>query len=146
MTDRGKEAGREEERDREWDQRRRKPLEGHRVVHQDAWQFAELFRGAAHDNGWDEGCLARRNGKQTSMARVRNLILVLGDQLTPNLSSLAAGDPARDRVLMAELHDEATYVRHHKKKIAFLFSAMRHFAGELRSTRMGRRLREAGRS
>ena len=66
------------------------------------------------------------------MAAVRNLILVLGDQLTPTLSSLAAGDPARDRVLMAELHDEATYVRHHKKKIAFLFSAMRHFAEELR--------------
>ncbi len=67
------------------------------------------------------------------MASVRNLILVLGDQLTPTLSSLAAGDPARDRVLMAELHDEATYVRHHKKKIAFLFSAMRHFAKELRA-------------
>jgi deoxyribodipyrimidine photolyase-related protein len=63
----------------------------------------------------------------------RNLILVLGDQLTCTLSSLAAGDPARDRVLMAELHDEATYVRHHKKKIAFLFSAMRHFAEELRA-------------
>ena len=27
---------------------------------------------------------------------------------------------------------EATYVGHHKKKIAFLFSAMRHFAEELR--------------
>ncbi|WP_221793261.1 cryptochrome/photolyase family protein [Aquisediminimonas sediminicola] len=67
------------------------------------------------------------------MTGVRNLILVLGDQLTPTLSSLAAGDPSRDRVLMAELHDEATYVRHHKKKIAFLFSAMRHFAEELRS-------------
>ena len=67
------------------------------------------------------------------MAKVRNLILVLGDQLTPTLSSLAAGDPARDRVLMAELHDEATYVRHHKKKIAFLFAAMRHFAEELRA-------------
>ena len=67
------------------------------------------------------------------MASVRNLILVLGDQLTPTLSSLAAGDPARDRVLMAELHDEASYVRHHKKKIAFLFSAMRHFAKELRA-------------
>ncbi|MBU2090272.1 MAG: cryptochrome/photolyase family protein, partial [Alphaproteobacteria bacterium] len=66
------------------------------------------------------------------MAGVRNLILVLGDQLTPGLSSLAAGDPARDLVLMAELQDEASYVRHHKKKIAFLFSAMRHFAGELR--------------
>jgi deoxyribodipyrimidine photolyase-related protein len=67
------------------------------------------------------------------MAKVRNLILVLGDQLTPTLSSLATGDPARDRVLMAELHDEATYVRHHKKKIAFLFAAMRHFAEELRA-------------
>ena len=66
------------------------------------------------------------------MGGVRNLILVLGDQLTPTLSSLAAGEPARDLVLMAELHDEATYVRHHQKKIAFLFSAMRHFAEELR--------------
>lgn len=66
------------------------------------------------------------------MTPVRNLILVLGDQLTPTLTSLAAGDPAQDRVLMAELQDEATYVRHHKKKIAFLFSAMRHFAEELR--------------
>lgn len=67
------------------------------------------------------------------MANLRNLILVLGDQLTPRLSSLAAGDPRRDRVLMAELQDEATYVRHHKKKIAFCFSAMRHFAAELRA-------------
>jgi hypothetical protein len=66
------------------------------------------------------------------MAQVRNLILVLGDQLTPTVSSLAGGDPAQDRVLMAELHDEASYVRHHKKKLAFLFSAMRHFAEELR--------------
>jgi deoxyribodipyrimidine photolyase-related protein len=62
----------------------------------------------------------------------RNLILVLGDQLSPNVSSLAAGDPAQDVVLMVEVHEEATYVRHHKKKIAFLFSAMRHFAVELR--------------
>ena len=67
------------------------------------------------------------------MPKSRNLILVLGDQLTPTLSSLADGDPTRDRVLMAELHDEATYVRHHKKKIAFVFAAMRHFAEELRS-------------
>ncbi|MBB4009582.1 cryptochrome/photolyase family protein [Allorhizobium taibaishanense] len=67
------------------------------------------------------------------MVAVRNLIPVLGDQLTPTLTSLAAGDPKQDVVLMAELHDEATYVRHHKKKIAFLFSAMRHFAEELRA-------------
>jgi len=64
--------------------------------------------------------------------KVRNLILVLGDQLTSTIASLAAGDKARDRVLIAELHDEASYVRHHKKKIALLFSAMRHFAKELR--------------
>lgn len=66
------------------------------------------------------------------MTHARQLIVVLGDQLTPTLSSLIAGDRTRDRVLMAEVHDEATYVRHHKKKIAFLFSAMRHFAEELR--------------
>lgn len=33
---------------------------------------------------------------------------------------------------MCEVWEEATYVKHHKKKIAFLFSAMRHFAEELR--------------
>ena len=32
---------------------------------------------------------------------------------------------------MVEVMDEATYVKHHQKKIAFLFSAMRHFAEEL---------------
>jgi deoxyribodipyrimidine photolyase-related protein len=60
------------------------------------------------------------------------LILVLGDQLTPTLSSLRVGQKARDVVLMAEVLDEATYVRHHKKKLALVFSAMRHFAAELR--------------
>ncbi|TWI87330.1 deoxyribodipyrimidine photolyase-related protein [Roseibium hamelinense] len=32
---------------------------------------------------------------------------------------------------MMEVVEEATHVRHHKKKIAFIFSAMRHFAREL---------------
>jgi deoxyribodipyrimidine photolyase-related protein len=59
------------------------------------------------------------------------LRLVLGDQLTRSLASLGDIDPARDTVLLVEVHDEATYVRHHKQKIAFLFSAMRHFAAEL---------------
>jgi deoxyribodipyrimidine photolyase-related protein len=59
------------------------------------------------------------------------LRLVLGDQLSPNLSSLN-GAEAGDVVLLAEVAEEATYVRHHKKKIAFLFAAMRHFAEELR--------------
>ena len=64
----------------------------------------------------------------------RSVVLVLGDQLSPCLSSLKAADPADAVVLMAEVMDEATYVRHHKKKIAFIFSAMRHFAAELRET------------
>lgn len=34
---------------------------------------------------------------------------------------------------MVEVMEEASYVRHHKKKIAFFFSAMRHFAHELRA-------------
>ena len=62
----------------------------------------------------------------------RNLILILGDQLSLDISSLAGADPERDRILMAEVREEATYVKHHKKKIAFLFSAMRHHAKRLR--------------
>ena len=63
----------------------------------------------------------------------RTLVLVLGDQLSLSLSSLKAADPACTVVLMCEVQEEATYVRHHKKKIAFLFAAMRHVADELRS-------------
>jgi deoxyribodipyrimidine photolyase-related protein len=61
------------------------------------------------------------------------LILILGDQLTPHISSLGDADPATSVLLMAEVASEASYVKHHKKKIAFLFSAMRHFAEELRA-------------
>ena len=63
---------------------------------------------------------------------IRNLILILGDQLTPDISSLKNADKDRDVILMCEVGDEACYVPHHKKKIAFLFSAMRHFAEELK--------------
>ena len=61
------------------------------------------------------------------------LVLVLGDQLSPELSALREADRERDVVVMAEVMDEATYVDHHPKKIAFLFSAMRHFAEDLRA-------------
>ncbi|MEQ8739309.1 MAG: cryptochrome/photolyase family protein, partial [Hoeflea sp.] len=60
------------------------------------------------------------------------LRFVLGDQLSRQVSSLADADPQNDVIFMAEVMDEATSVRHHKKKIVFLFSAMRHFAEELR--------------
>ena len=64
---------------------------------------------------------------------MKKLILILGDQLSHDLNSLKAADKAVDIVLMAELRSETGYVKHHKKKIAFLFSAMRHFAEELRA-------------
>jgi deoxyribodipyrimidine photolyase-related protein len=59
------------------------------------------------------------------------LRIVLGDQLSHDLTSLSDIDKDNDVVLMCEVKTEATYVKHHKKKIAFLFSAMRHFAQEL---------------
>ncbi|WP_298985172.1 cryptochrome/photolyase family protein [uncultured Roseibium sp.] len=62
----------------------------------------------------------------------RKLVLILGDQLSQDMSSLKRAERKQDQVLMVEVMEEATYVRHHKKKIAFLFSAMRHFAQELR--------------
>lgn len=59
------------------------------------------------------------------------LRLVLGDQLSSSISCLKGCDPSKDIIFMCEVWDEATYVKHHKKKIAFLFSAMRHFAQDL---------------
>jgi deoxyribodipyrimidine photolyase-related protein len=66
------------------------------------------------------------------MVNPAQLIVVLGDQLSLDSPALAAGDPARDRVLMAEVLGEATYVPHHPKKIALIFAAMRKFADQLR--------------
>ncbi len=59
------------------------------------------------------------------------LRLLLGDQLSLSMSSLSDLS-TDDLILMCEVKQEATYVKHHKKKIAFVFSAMRHFARELR--------------
>ncbi|MCG8490778.1 MAG: cryptochrome/photolyase family protein [Sneathiellales bacterium] len=62
-----------------------------------------------------------------------NLILVLGDQLNRQISSLTDLDRRKDVVLICEVWEEAEYTNHHKKKLAFIFSAMRHFADELRA-------------
>ncbi|PZO82324.1 MAG: cryptochrome/photolyase family protein, partial [Micavibrio aeruginosavorus] len=63
---------------------------------------------------------------------MKTLCLILGDQLSESISSLKDHDIKHDTILMCEVWDEATYVKHHKKKIAFLFSAMRHFAAQLK--------------
>jgi deoxyribodipyrimidine photolyase-related protein len=65
-------------------------------------------------------------------AVMTTLRLVLGDQLSTDLSALVDVDPANDVVLLLEVEEECRYVRHHKQKIALFLSAMRHFALELR--------------
>jgi deoxyribodipyrimidine photolyase-related protein len=61
------------------------------------------------------------------------LRFVLGDQLSRQIASLHDAEPGRDPILMVEVQREASYVPHHPKKIAFIFSAMRHFAEGLRA-------------
>ncbi|OLP42443.1 cryptochrome/photolyase family protein [Rhizobium oryziradicis] len=63
----------------------------------------------------------------------RTLHLVMPDQLSQSLSALRDYDPAEGVVLICETMAEATNVPHHKKKLAFLFASMRHFAEELTS-------------
>ncbi|KAA9010730.1 cryptochrome/photolyase family protein [Histidinibacterium aquaticum] len=62
---------------------------------------------------------------------VSRLILILGDQLSPDIRALREADKETDTVVMAEVMDEASYVRHHPKKIALIFAAMRKFAAGL---------------
>ncbi len=62
---------------------------------------------------------------------MKTLRLILGDQLSEHISSLKNINKKEDIILMAEVWDETKYVKHHPKKIAFIFSAMRHFAAAL---------------
>lgn len=66
------------------------------------------------------------------MVSEARLVLVLGDQLSMNLSALREADRDRDTIVMAEVRAETDYVAHHPRKIAFLFAAMRKHAAALR--------------
>jgi deoxyribodipyrimidine photolyase-related protein len=61
------------------------------------------------------------------------LRLILGDQLSHSITALEGLDTTHDTVMLCEVMQEATYVPHHPKKIAFVFAAMRHFAVELQA-------------
>jgi deoxyribodipyrimidine photolyase-related protein len=61
------------------------------------------------------------------------LIPVFGDQLSHGLSSLAGQDKKACVILMAEVDEETEYVPHHKSKMVYILSAMRHHADDLRS-------------
>lgn len=59
-------------------------------------------------------------------------VWILEDQLSPELSSLASASPDAP-VLLVESRRAFSLVPYHKKRLAFLVSAMRHFAEELRA-------------
>ena len=65
-------------------------------------------------------------------AKVRNLVVVLGDQLDLQSSALDDFDPLQDVVWMAEVAEESTHVWSAKQRIAIFLSAMRHFGDALR--------------
>lgn len=80
---------------------------------------------------WSARSRVRRVRAIGSAQLVKTLRLILGDQLSHSIDSLRGIDKQVDVVLMVEVDEEATYVRHHKQKLVLVLSAMRHFAMEL---------------
>ncbi len=66
-------------------------------------------------------------------SKVRNIVIVLGDQLDAGSSALQDFDTTHDVVWMAEVAEESTHVWSAKQRIAVFLSAMRHFAQDLQT-------------
>ena len=60
-------------------------------------------------------------------------VWILGDQLSPRASSLIETNRNDAVVLMAESLARASQMPYHKQKLVLVWSAMRHFAEELRA-------------
>ena len=60
-------------------------------------------------------------------------VLVLGDQLGRGSGALARAEPGRDRIVMVEALAKLRERPWHRQKLAFVWSAMRHLAEELRA-------------
>jgi len=67
---------------------------------------------------------------------MRNLVIVLGDQLNEDSGVYDGFDRTKDAIWMAEVAEESTHVWSHKARIALFLSAMRHY--EQRMTLLGR--------
>ncbi|MDA0886658.1 MAG: cryptochrome/photolyase family protein, partial [Cyanobacteria bacterium] len=61
-------------------------------------------------------------------------VWVLGDQLSPSQAALASHAPAEARVLLIESTSVLQHRRYHRQKLVLVWSAMRHFANELRQS------------
>jgi len=66
-------------------------------------------------------------------AELRNLVLVLGDQLDLNAAAFDDFDAARDAAWMAEVAEESTHVWSSKPRTVMFLAGMRHFAQALRA-------------
>ncbi len=64
---------------------------------------------------------------------MRNLIIILGDQLNADSAAFDDFDPSVDAVWMAEVAQESLKVWSSKPRIVFFLSAMRHFGEALRA-------------
>jgi deoxyribodipyrimidine photolyase-related protein len=71
------------------------------------------------------------NPRMTLPKPLRNLVLILGDQLDHESSAFEGFDASQDAVLMIEAREESTHVWSHKIRTALFLSAMRHFAQSL---------------
>lgn len=66
-------------------------------------------------------------GAKTEHDNVRNLVLVLGDQLNADASALDGFEAGRDVLWMAEVAEESEHVWASKPRIAIFLAAMRHY-------------------
>ena len=76
------------------------------------------------------------------MTELRNLVLVLGDQLDMDAAAFDDFDAAHDAVWMAEVAEESTHVWSSKPRTVMFLAGMRHFAQALRAA--GRTLHYIG--
>ncbi|MFM7136963.1 MAG: cryptochrome/photolyase family protein, partial [Planctomycetota bacterium] len=67
---------------------------------------------------------------------MRNLVIILGDQLDRGGAAFDGFDKTRDTVWMAEVAEESTHVWTHKARIAVFLAAMRHFRDTLLADRI----------
>lgn len=64
---------------------------------------------------------------------IKRIILIFGDQLDHQIHALGQIDANQDLILMGEVVEEATHIKHHKQKLVLVFAAMRQFATELKA-------------
>ena len=64
---------------------------------------------------------------------LRNLVIILGDQLDRQSLVFDDFDPEQDAIWMCEASGEATHVWSAKPRVAIFLAAMRHFRDELRA-------------